>query len=364
VKPTALKVMRTTNQTPWLAFIPTNIFEAEQALHDFDNASAVGPKLSSTSVELLARLRNLSADAKWEQVYIILQQYPALGNLKTHERYQVCEQRGNVPAHVITKTREDDQPPKQSPVNNKPFRPTLTNYGNTCFFNSILQLIASIPSFVANLLEALLSPNHDSSSYCLAFLKLFIPAIASPSSDPSNVLEIPLVGEGVWHMAKDDWKDFVYRLAVRYDPNYRIQVLSQTLVIYSTTLWLLLQKWNACVKWNLKQSLHTPASASTNTRGRTLCANKESRYPSIVMTPSRSISSSSSAQTVWVTPVATSAKRSQRWTAQQSLNGFFSRSHAFSGLTSPHPLPLNDCQKTLISRGHYGSSNDWTYLSW
>jgi hypothetical protein len=219
VKPTALKVMRTTNQTPRLAFIPTNIFEAEQALHDFDNASAVGPKLSSTRFELLARLRNLSADAKWEQVYIILQQYPALGNLKTHERYQVCEQRGNVPAHVITKTREDDQPPKQSPVNNKPFHRTLTNYGNTCFFNSILQLIASIPSFVANLLESPLSPNHDSSSYCLAFLKLFIPAIASPSSDPSNVLEIPLVGDGVWHMTKDDWKDFVYRLAVRYDPN-------------------------------------------------------------------------------------------------------------------------------------------------
>ena len=177
---------------------------------------------------------------------IILKQYPALGNLTVHGRYQEGGRLGAVTSHapdldnqpaptylelskpasasgqhdVGTIMCEDRQLSKESSASDKPFHCTLVNYGNTCFFNSLLQLIASIPSFIAQILDAALPPDHNSGAYCLAFLKLFIPAITSLSSDPSRVLEIPLVSNGDWCMSEDDWKDFVCRLAVRYDPNY------------------------------------------------------------------------------------------------------------------------------------------------
>ena len=86
---------------------------------------------------------------------------------------------------------------------------TLPNIGNTCFFNSVLQVIASIPSFVAEIAREPLSPDHSECSYCLAFLKLFVPAIASPSSEPSKILEMSSVRNGDWQMSRADWKDFV-----------------------------------------------------------------------------------------------------------------------------------------------------------
>ena len=100
------------------------------------------------------------------------------------------------------------------------FTHTLLNFGNTCFFNSLLQLIASIPLFVDRIEREPLPPDHADSSYCLAFLKIFIPAIASLTSDSSSVLKISGVRDGDWSMNDEDWRDFVYRLAVRYDDRY------------------------------------------------------------------------------------------------------------------------------------------------
>ena len=65
-------------------------------------------------------------------------------------------------------------------------------------------------------------PDHADSSYCLAFLKRFIPAIASPSADPCRVLEISSVGDANWTLSTADWIDFVVRLASRHDANYHL----------------------------------------------------------------------------------------------------------------------------------------------
>jgi hypothetical protein len=197
---------------------------------------------TSTRFELLERLQKFSLGDRWERVRIILEQYPALGHLKVHERCQVCERNGAVTAHitVMNKHLAPTYPERSNPASTTQqqaegtvtradskasasveiFPRTLANYGNTCFFNSLLQLIASIPPFIAKILDAPLPPDYANNSYCLAFLKLFVPAIASLSSSSSKVLERPLVGNGDWHMCEDDWKDFVYRLAVRHDPNH------------------------------------------------------------------------------------------------------------------------------------------------
>jgi len=100
------------------------------------------------------------------------------------------------------------------------FSRTLPNIGHTCFFNSVLQVIASIPSFVAEIEKASLPPDHADCSYCLAFLKLFIPAIASPSSEPNMVLEMSSIRSGGWQMSRADWKDFIRRLTTKYDTKY------------------------------------------------------------------------------------------------------------------------------------------------
>ena len=212
--------------------IPANTLDAEQALHDFDTASSVGPKLSSTRLELLARLRKFSAADKWEWVANLLQQFPALGNLKPGEHYQECRQYLVVTARVLNpdmpgpdKLTPDKEKLQQS-MNSTGcameldrrtcsgkhlFNRTLKNYGNTCFFNALLQLLASIPSFVEQILETPLPPDHADSSYCLACLKKFIPAIASSSSDPCKVLDISSVGDVNWKMSAADWIDFVTR---------------------------------------------------------------------------------------------------------------------------------------------------------
>ncbi len=100
------------------------------------------------------------------------------------------------------------------------FRRTLLNVGNTCFFNSVIQVIASPPAFLAEIEQTPLPPNHAHSSYCLAFLKLFIPAIVSPTSLPSSELDLFSVKNGDCRMTRADWIDFVHRLTAKYDKIY------------------------------------------------------------------------------------------------------------------------------------------------
>jgi hypothetical protein len=96
----------------------------------------------------------------------------------------------------------------------KPFFPsTLPNIGNTCFFNSALQVIAAIPAFVKELKRTFLPPDHANSSYSLMFLKHVIPVIASPSSEPSStIFDISSVRSEDWQMKPAEWADFVCRL--------------------------------------------------------------------------------------------------------------------------------------------------------
>ncbi len=62
--------------------------------------------------------------------------------------------------------------------------------------------------------------DHADSSYCLAFLKLFIPAIASPTLSPSSVLKWSSVTISDRRMVQEDWIDFVYRLTTKFDNQY------------------------------------------------------------------------------------------------------------------------------------------------
>jgi hypothetical protein len=238
--------------------ISNDIFDAEQALRTFDNALLWGPKSSVTRFERLARLRNYSTPAGWEWVDSILERFPALGDLKAHEQYREHEKsiaagtsklkpetrstRGmseigtpeifsTAPAvhalgPVVLAAQHShsygQQPCKTKEPGTPLFTHTLPNVGNTCFFNSVLQVIASIPSFVAEIEKAPLPPNFDDSSYCMAFLKLFIPAIAAPSSEPSIKLDMSSVKNGDWRMCHADWVDFVLRLTTKYDSKYAL----------------------------------------------------------------------------------------------------------------------------------------------
>ncbi len=81
--------MNTLLQRPIL----NKIMDAERApsLSEFGSAIIWGPKSSVIRFdsERLARRRKYSALAGWEWVDKILQRFPALGNLKEHEHYQV-----------------------------------------------------------------------------------------------------------------------------------------------------------------------------------------------------------------------------------------------------------------------------------
>ena len=211
--PTAWEMRQTPGQIPLASAIPDNIWDAQKALKVFDNAVSIwGPKLSVTRNERVARMRKLvpGGVSGWAWVDAILTRFPALGSLKAHEQY----------VGPISLDLANPVPLGTSLAQVVEFRHTLPNLGNTCFFNSLLQLLASIPSFVDKILEEPLVPDHDNDSYCLMLLKYFIPAIASPSPNPSTVLVIPSIGEEHWCMSEEDLYDFVHRLAVRNDANY------------------------------------------------------------------------------------------------------------------------------------------------
>jgi hypothetical protein len=67
---------------------------------------------------------------------------------------------------------EHSRPDESRPTGQHLFNRTLPNIRNTCFFSSELQVVASIPSFVAEIAKESLSPDHAECSCCLAFLKL------------------------------------------------------------------------------------------------------------------------------------------------------------------------------------------------
>jgi len=340
--------VQTKEQTSLPPSIPTNILEAEQALRKFDTSSAVGPKCSCTRFELLNRLQKLSLGDRWEQARIILEQYPALGHLKVHERYQACERNGAVTAHVpvMNKHLAPTYPERPNPTSTAQlqalgtvtradskasasveiFPRTLANYGNTCFFNSLLQLIASIPPFIAEILDAPLPPDYANNSYCLAFLKLFVPAIASLSSSSSKALEIPLVGNDDWRMSEDDWQDFVYRLAVRHDPNYTPGTFADPGDLLDYFMSIVPGVARMCEIRSKTVTTHSCKCLHQHEGANTVCDN---------------------GLTISVDSNDT-----------QPYRGVFSRSHVFFGSMSHRPSLPSGCRRITTSTGHYGSLND------
>ena len=199
----------------------------------------------------------------WEWVDAILIRFPALGSLKAHEQYV-----GPVSLDLA------DPVPLGTSSQVVEFRHTLPNLGNTCFFNSLLQLIASIPSFVDKILEEPLAPVHDNDSYCLMLLKYFIPAIASLSPNPSTVLVIPSIGEEHWRMSEEDLYEFAHRLAVRHDASYSPGAFADPndLLDYFHRLF---QGWHVCVHSNQRRLRQLPAGVCTSEWVKVLCVTME-----------------------------------------------------------------------------------------
>jgi hypothetical protein len=138
------------------------------------------------------------------------------------------------PARILTAAVPADQHHDSLSTNPKPatdvhsgenlFSHNLPNVGNTCFFNSALQTVASIPSLVAAIdseTGPLPSGNDDASS-CLASLKRLVPAIAAPSSKPSNVLDLSSVAERRQRLGanRQNWLDLIVRITVKCDTRY------------------------------------------------------------------------------------------------------------------------------------------------
>ncbi len=152
-----------------------------------------------------------------------------------------------------------DQLPPRGPSTGKQhlFRRTLPNVGNTCFFNSVLQVIASLPAFVTEIEQIPLPPDHADSSHCLAFLKLFTPAIVSPTSLPSNELDLSSVKTGGGWMTRADWIDFILRLTTKYDTRYVIGALADPGDLLEYFLFIVPGAGRMCAmdfKWSTRSS--------------------------------------------------------------------------------------------------------------
>ena len=150
---------------------------------------------------------------------------PVLAEQQTHAPWLTSADAAKLETELASTLRidpEHSRPDESRPTRQHLFNRTLPNIGNTCFSSSELQVVALIPSFVAEIANESLSPDHAECSYCLALLKLFIPAIASPSSEPSRILEMSSVRNGDWQMSRADWKDFVLRLTTKYDAKYAL----------------------------------------------------------------------------------------------------------------------------------------------
>jgi hypothetical protein len=106
------------------------------------------------------------------------------------------------------------------------FQHTIKNVGNTCYFNSVLQVIVSLPSFVSSNEITLQNQDHADNSYYRALLKLFILAIASQTLSPSSALKWSSVMVGDRQMKQEEWINFVYSLTIKFDQLYVTGALS------------------------------------------------------------------------------------------------------------------------------------------
>ena len=238
--------------------IPTNLLDAEQALREFDIAKSIwGPNLSTTRFERWARRMKLPAPPTgWDWVKDILRVFPTLGSLRADQRCPNCTQQNPLPLsgsplsgwccmRPPTQNRKPESTTSshhtfatklprvgnRSPClanrhttkpsrNDQPLFPhTLRNVGNTCFFNSALQVIASLHPLVESIMLTPAPQDHSDETYCLVLLQLFLPEIAALSPEPNTKLIVSSVQSGGRYMNDTDWNDFVDRLT-RYDPAY------------------------------------------------------------------------------------------------------------------------------------------------
>ena len=192
------------------AAVPSNILEAEQALRLFDCSASWGTSSSATRFERLARRRKFFPPPPGlEWVDDILHRFPALGHLKAFERYRwnTGTAAASVPSSVLTSssTNMEQLPKVQIPEEVSASREatleaqvtpastvwllqpqlapgvedhtqhfsnnrTLQNVEKTCFFNSVLQVVALIHPFAAEIARTPLLPDFAEDSYCLVFL--------------------------------------------------------------------------------------------------------------------------------------------------------------------------------------------------
>ena len=101
------------------------------------------------------------------------------------------------------------------------FNQTIRNLGNTCYFNSTMQLFASIPEFVAEISAQAIPENLQDSSICLSYLKSLIPRIARKSPSPNHALYLPDSSNDADDISWEGMKDFIFRITSQYDLSYR-----------------------------------------------------------------------------------------------------------------------------------------------
>ena len=127
------------------------------------------------------------------------------------------EGRPSISCSSMQKQEQSNPSPQQQSFNR-----SLPNVGNTCFFNSAMQLLASLPQCVSAVFNQKVPENLEPVSLCLAYLKLLIPAIVEQSTSPSHVLHFPKTLCTSRVMSMSDLKDFVTRVTSQYDATYSL----------------------------------------------------------------------------------------------------------------------------------------------